>query len=68
MSDQTGQQFVNATLKESGRPAMVTFRLGGIVSAACVVTTCKGIYKLISGIAEGKDILKFGTYGFECHV
>ena len=47
---------------------MVTFRLGGIVSAACVVTTCKGIYKLISGIAEGKDILKFGTYGFECHV
>jgi len=67
VSGQMGQQLVDTALKKSGRPSMVIFLLGGIVLAACVVMTCTGIYKLISGIAEGEEIFKFDTYSFECH-
>ena len=63
---QMKQQPEDAATRESGRPLMVTLLLGGIVLAAYVVMTCTRIYKLVSGIAEGGDIVKFGTYSFEC--
>ena len=62
-----GQQFANVALKESGRPSMVVSLLGGTALAACVVMTCTGIYELISGTAEGEDILAYDAYSFECH-
>ena len=47
-----GQQLANAALKESGRPSVVTFILGGITLAACVLMTCTGVYELVLGIAR----------------
>jgi uncharacterized membrane protein YfcA len=67
VSGQLGQRGVDSMLKKFGRPSYVIFLLGGIVATACIAMTCTGVWKLAEGLAEGKNILQFDTYDFECH-
>ena len=63
---QTGQRVVKKIVNKTGRPSVVIFLLGGIISLSVIVMTTSGIANIVNSMHLGEPLFNFATAHFRC--
>lgn len=63
---QTGQRVVKKIVHKTGRPSVVIFLLGSIISLSVIVMATSGVANIVNSIHRGEPLFEFATAQFRC--
>ena len=63
---QTGQRVVKKIVHKTGRPSVVIFLLGSIISLSVIIMATSGVANIVSSMHSGEPLFEFATAQFRC--